>query len=147
MRTLLAIALFATACSGNGGADILNADYAPFLNVDFDQSTLLPNGEFVRDFAIGTGAPVLQGQTLSVNFTAWLPDGTVVGSSDVTGSSDFVLGAPGTIAGINQGLGGMNVGGTRQLVIPPELAYGDQGSGPVPGNAIIVYQLAVISAQ
>jgi FKBP-type peptidyl-prolyl cis-trans isomerase len=147
MRPLLVIALIATACYGNGGSEIANATFAPFLNVDLTQSTLLANGEYVRDLVPGTGAAVLQGQTLSVNYTAWLADGTVAGTNDGTGQTfDFVLGTS-AVAGINQGLGGMNVGGTRQLILPPALAFGDQGStGSVPGGAIVVYQIQVVSA-
>jgi FKBP-type peptidyl-prolyl cis-trans isomerase len=149
MRTLIAAALLATACAGDGGAAILTTDYAPFLLVDFDQSTKLSNGEYIRDLAAGTGAPIRQGQTLSGSFNAWLPDGTLVITNDGTGEpSDVILGDPTIIAGFNQGLGGMNVGGTRQLIIPPELGYGDQGvSGDIPGGAILVYQVQVTAAR
>ena len=145
MRTLIATVLLATACYGNGGSDLANATFAGSLDVDLAQSTLLPNGEYFRDLAAGTGAPIVQGQTLSVNFIVWLADGTVVGTS-AGAPVTFVLGDS-PVAGLNQGLGGMNVGGTRQLIIPPNLAYGDQGFGPVPGGAIIVYSLQVVAAQ
>jgi FKBP-type peptidyl-prolyl cis-trans isomerase len=147
MRPLIAIALLATACYGNGGNDIANTTFDSSLNVDLTQSTLLSNGEYVRDLVPGTGPLILQGQTLSVNFTAWLVDATVVGTNQGAAPATFVLGDSGVIAGLNEGLGGMNVGGTRQLIIPPALAYGDQGFEDVPGGAIIVYQLQVISAQ
>lgn len=145
---MIATALLATACYGNGGSAIANAAFDGSLGVDLSQSTLLGNGEYVRDLVAGTGAPILQGQTLSVNYTVWLVDATVVGTNQGTGTpSTFVLGDAAVIAGLNQGLGGMQVGGTRQLVIPPELAYGGTGFGPVPGDSIIVYQLQVVAAR
>jgi len=59
----------------------------------------------------------------------------------------FVLGAGQVISGVDQGVVGMKVGGTRELVIPPNLAYGSTGNGPIPPNATIVFDLELVSVQ
>jgi FKBP-type peptidyl-prolyl cis-trans isomerase FkpA len=51
------------------------------------------------------------------------------------------------IEGWDQGVAGMRVGGKRQLIIPAALGYGSRGSGPIPPNAILVFNVEVISAQ
>jgi FKBP-type peptidyl-prolyl cis-trans isomerase len=51
------------------------------------------------------------------------------------------------IKGWDQGLVGMKVGGRRQLIIPPELAYGPNDYGPIPGNSVLVFTVDAVSAQ
>jgi FKBP-type peptidyl-prolyl cis-trans isomerase len=146
MRNLIVVALLSTACYGASVPDITDTTFADSLGVDLSSSTLLTNGEYIRDLAIGSGAPIEQGQTLTMAYSIFLVDGTLVGSGD---DFTFVLGAGAVIPGVDQGLGAMNVGGARQLIIQPALAYGDQGAGAgtVPSEAILVYDLQVTAAQ
>jgi FKBP-type peptidyl-prolyl cis-trans isomerase len=148
MRAFVAIALCASACtSGSSVPDLTDTIYATSLGVDLASSSLLSNGEYVRDLSVGTGPPVLAGQTVSLFFSAYLPDGTLVGTNEGLAPDVFVLGAGAQIAGIDQGLGGMNVGGVRQLVIPPALAYGDIGFETIPPQAILVENVRIAAAQ
>src|SRR5476649_2640409 len=127
MRNLIIIALLTSASSGATVPDITDTTFATALGVDLSASALLSNGEYVRDLTNGTAVE------------------TNVGGTNYT----FVLGAGTVISGIDQGLGAMNVGGTRQLIIPPALAYGDQGAGGgvIPSEAIVVAFVQITAAQ
>ncbi|MDO8517916.1 MAG: FKBP-type peptidyl-prolyl cis-trans isomerase [bacterium] len=101
----------------------------------------------VQDEVVGTGAEARAGDTLSVNYTGKLQDGTVFDSSLSAGRMpfQFTIGAGRVIQGWDQGLQGMKVGGKRLLIIPPELAYGAQGNGPIPQNATLVFEIDLLS--
>lgn len=106
----------------------------------------------VTDTTVGTGAAVANGNTVSVNYTGWLYDvaapnfeGTQFDKSGATPFS-FVLGAGQVIAGFDQGLVGMKVGGTRTLIIPSALAYGTAGSGTtIPPDSALVFSVTLVS--
>ena len=107
------------------------------------------NGVKYFDFELGDGTEVEEGQQVSVHYTGWLEDGTMFDSSLINGQPlTLALGAGQVIAGWEEGLVGMKVGGQRQLVIPPELAYGADGAGGViPPNAILIFEIEVVEAQ
>jgi FKBP-type peptidyl-prolyl cis-trans isomerase FkpA len=107
----------------------------------------------MTDQKIGTGAVAESGQTVSVHYTGWLfdaaaPDnkGRKFDSSRDRGSPfSFRLGAGQVIAGWDQGVAGMKVGGQRTLTIPPELGYGARGAGGViPPNATLVFDVELL---
>ncbi len=124
-----------------------NTQFSPSLNVDLASSTKLPNGEYYRDLVAGSGAAVSAGQMLAVHYTGWLADGSKFDSNVGGGAFSFVLGGGRVIAGWDQGFGGAHVGGTRQLLIPPELGYGLSGSGPIPPNAVLVFSVQIDAAK
>jgi FKBP-type peptidyl-prolyl cis-trans isomerase len=101
---------------------------------------------YTRDLVVGTGALVNNGQTITARYTGWLSNGAQFDSNQTTGYP-FVLGTGRVIAGWDIGILGMRVGGKRQLIIPANLAYGVNGNGPIPGNAVIVFNVEVVSAQ
>ena len=109
----------------------------------------------VTDLTVGTGATAANGQMLTMDYTGWLYDsgapdnkGTMFDTTAGGQPFTFLLGAGQVIQGWDQGLIGMRVGGTRRLVIPPELAYGDQGVGTViPPNATLIFDIDLISVQ
>lgn len=150
MRLAPLAALLALAgCAGSGPATIENTSFSPALSVNLAQSTRLSQGLYYRDVEVGTGATVAAGQLLSVHYGGWFPDGRLF---DANGTGDtpfsFHLGAGDVIAGWDLGVAGMKVGGTRQLIIPPELAYGSYGwPGFIPPNAILVFTVQLLSAQ
>ena len=100
----------------------------------------------IEDLVVGTGAEAKAGDTLSVNYTGWLEDGTKFDSSFDSGKPiEFVLGQGSVIAGWDQGLRGMKVGGKRKLTIPPDLAYGATGFRDlIPGNAVLIFEVELL---
>ena len=86
------------------------------------------------------------GKLISVHYTLWREGGEVVDSSLDRGRAfNFVLGAHRVIPGLEEGVVGMKVGGTRQLVVPPELAYGEEGYGlTIDPSENIVYELMLV---
>jgi FKBP-type peptidyl-prolyl cis-trans isomerase FkpA len=105
------------------------------------------------DIRAGTGAEVVVGNALTVNYTGWLYDetkseqkGPQFDSSIGSTPFAFTLGAGQVIEGWDQGIVGMKVGGVRRLVIPPSLAYGQIRSGPIPPNATLVFEIELLTA-
>ena len=105
-----------------------------------------------EDTAPGTGAEAKAGQHVKVHYTGWLYNDGVKGakfdsSKDRNDPFDFGLGAGMVIRGWDEGVQGMKVGGTRLLVIPPELGYGARGAGGViPPNATLIFEVELLGA-
>ena len=98
----------------------------------------------VQDETIGTGPEAQAGSIVSVNYTGKLQNGTVFDSSVGRKPIQFTLGAGKVIAGWEQGIQGMKVGGKRLLIIPPQLAYGAQAVGPIPANSTLVFEVELM---
>lgn len=109
----------------------------------------LPDGLQYIDVKTGEGKEVAKGSTVNVEYTGWLQkDGKKFDSSYDRKGEPFNLqnvGQAQVIQGWNEGLIGMKAGGTRRLIIPPSLAYGAQGSGPIPANATIIFDVTVVT--
>ena len=147
-RIALALPLALAACSGPVAvATVESTQFNPVLKVDLQSSTRLPNGEYYRDLVAGSGAAITVGQTLGVHYTGWLADGTKFDSNAGAAPLVFKLGAGQVIVGWDQGFAGAHAGGTRQLIIPPGLAYGTTGSGSIPPSAVLVFTVQIDSAQ
>ncbi len=108
-----------------------------------------PTGLKYVDLVVGTGAAPTAGQTVVVHYTGWLEDGTQFDSSLDRGTPfNFVLGGGNVIAGWDEGVASMLVGGKRQLVIPANLAYGDQGAGGViPPGATLIFEVELLEVR
>ena len=115
-------------------------------------NTTAPSGPLTQtDLVIGTGATAATGNSVTVDYTGWLYS---AGSIDGKGPSfdshtgyTFTLGAGAVIAGWDEGVVGMQVGGKRRLRIPPDKAYGSTGSGTIPPNATLVFDIALTAVQ
>jgi FKBP-type peptidyl-prolyl cis-trans isomerase len=105
------------------------------------------SGLLYEDLQVGDGATAKTGDSASVNYTGWLQDGTKFDSSLDRGQTfDFTLGAGEVIPGWDEGVAGMNVNGTRLLVIPPSLAYGSSGSGStIPPDATLTFEVQLVA--
>lgn len=105
--------------------------------------------DMITEVQLGTGPEAKAGDTVSVNYTGMLVDGTVFDSSIPRGEPiTFTLGVGQVIPGWDQGIAGMKVGGKRHLVIPPELAYGNQAvGGVIPANSTLVFDVELMAVQ
>ena len=104
------------------------------------------SGLEIEDQIVGDGDEAIAGQTVEVHYTGWLTDGTKFDSShDRNQTFSFKLGGGQVIAGWDQGVAGMKIGGTRKLTIPAELGYGERGAGGViPPGAALVFKVELI---
>jgi FKBP-type peptidyl-prolyl cis-trans isomerase FkpA len=133
-RWLSALVLLALAACGGGG-DSTNAT-APTGG-----GTLV-----IEDLVVGTGATAAVGDTVNVHYVGTLTNGTKFDSSYDRGQTfAFRIGAGQVIAGWDQGVPGMKVGGKRRLTIPPSLAYGNQAVGSIPANSTLVFEVELVS--
>jgi FKBP-type peptidyl-prolyl cis-trans isomerase len=113
----------------------------------------MPDGLKYTDTKTGDGAAAHAGNKVSVHYTGWLSDNGAKGkkfdsSVDRGQPFQFTLGAKQVIAGWDEGVAGMKVGGTRTLTIPPELGYGARGAGGViPPNATLIFDVELLQVQ
>ena len=102
-----------------------------------------------EEVRVGTGATARSGQDVVVHYTGWLTDGRKFDSSRDRGEPfAFPLGAGQVIAGWDEGVAGMQVGGLRMLTIPPRLGYGEFGAGGViPPNATLMFDVELLAVK
>ena len=137
-----AAVLSLSACGGGGGGD----SSAPAIAVS-NPATLV-----VTDSVVGTGATATNGKRITVKYTGWYYSASTADhkgpqfESNSTGFG-FVLGTGAVIAGWDQGLAGMKVGGKRTLAIPSSLAYGSSGRGPIPPNAGLLFEVELTKVE
>lgn len=105
-----------------------------------------PDKLTILDMELGTGSTAVENATVTVHYTGWLLDGTKFDSSlDRETPFSFTLGAGQVIRGWDLGVAGMKVGGTRELTIPSELAYGKRGAGGViPPDAPLRFEVKLL---
>ena len=111
--------------------------------------TTTQSGLKLFDIKTGTGNSPVKGQTVVVNYTGWLQDGTQFDSSlDRNEPFSFQFGVGNVIPGWDEGLATMKVGGKRQLVIPAALGYGDKGAGStIPPGATLVFDIELLEVK
>lgn len=127
--------------------DVQQPDNTPPTKVSTDDYTTTDSGLKYYDIVEGDGDSPRRGEMPLVHYVGWLEDGTKIDSSRDRGTPlHFTLGGEQIIPGWEEGILTMNVGSKRQLVIPPELAFGDEGAGNglIPPNATLIYEVELI---
>ena len=146
----LVAALAAVACSGAETLlSIEQTTFAPGLGVDLAASTKTASGLYYRDITVGDSAAttVTAGKTIFVHYTGYFTNGSIFDTNRApTTPFSFIVGNHTVIAGFDEGVVGMKVGGTRQLILPPDLAYGAAGNSIIPPNSILVFSVTVVSS-
>jgi len=99
---------------------------------------------------VSSGETAKSGDTVAMNYTGRLEDGTVFDSNvdpkfQHVEPFVFTLGAGQVIAGWDEGIVGMKVGEKKTLVIPPEKAYGPNDYGPIPGNSTLTFEVELLA--
>lgn len=116
--------------------------------VDPNDYVTSDTGLLYYDIVEGTGETPQAGQLATVQYTLWLDDGTKIDSSLDSGQAlIYQIGAGQLFPALEEGIATMQVGGQRQIVIPPELAFGATGSGPIPPNATLIFEVELESLQ
>lgn len=111
-----------------------------------DEAPAGPTELIIQDLVVGTGATAVLGDTVTVHYVGTFTNGSRFDSSyDLNRPYTFRLGAGQVIAGWDQGLQGMRVGGKRRLTIPPSLAYGRSGYGSIPPNSTLIFEVELLS--
>jgi peptidylprolyl isomerase len=113
------------------------------------RTVVLPDGLKYVDLKIGAGPQPATGQTVRVHYVGRLLDGTKFDSSrDRHQPFEFALGEGNVIPGWDEGVKTMRVGGRRKLIVPPQLAYGEQGAGDkIPPNATLVFDIELLGIE
>ncbi|OGN01231.1 MAG: hypothetical protein A3G51_01010 [Candidatus Yanofskybacteria bacterium RIFCSPLOWO2_12_FULL_43_11b] len=110
----------------------------------------MDNGLEIQDLKVGTGPEAKAGDTISVNYTGFLENGTVFDASVKHGGpATFQIGVGQLIKGWDIGIPGMKVGGKRKLIVPPSLGYGSQnvGNGLIPPNSTLTFEVELLAIQ
>ena len=101
-----------------------------------------------QDIVVGTGDEALVGNRVTVHYTGRFVDGTIFDSSVSRNEPfQFVLGGGQVIKGWDQGIVGMRVGGKRVLSVPPELGYGSNDYGPIPGGSTLIFEVELLKVE
>ncbi|HVV25746.1 MAG TPA: FKBP-type peptidyl-prolyl cis-trans isomerase [Candidatus Saccharimonadales bacterium] len=134
--------------SSNGNSSSGDVNPASFSQYDKYQSS---QNALFGDIQPGSGSALAAGQKASIYYKVWLTNGALVDQSPVSSSGQpqpftFTLGAHQVIVGLEQGVAGMKVGGKRLVIVPPAVGYGSQGQGTIPGNAVLVFEVQLLSA-
>ena len=150
-RTTMLLMLI--GCLGCGSSNPTNPNLSDPANgptvVSDSKYKTTTSGLKYFDLTAGTGAVATAGQVVTVHYEGWLQTGQKFDSSRDRGQPFvFGLGAGQVIRGWDEGVAGIRIGGKRQLVLPPTLAYGANGAPPViPPNATLIFEVEVLGAE
>lgn len=144
VAALGAIALAAVAGCGDDPMQvefqvIEEVEFAASLGIDLAMFTELASGVYVQQVVIGTGDPAVSGDQVTVGYTGYLTDGSTFDD----GGFSFIVDGGGVIPGFDEGVRGMQVGGERRVIIPPDLAYGAQGRPGIPPGSILIFDITL----
>ena len=149
-KTGIAVAVAITAIAGTAVLTLTAASFAPAAAQTAGTPMTTPSGLKIIDAKIGTGASPAPGQICVMHYTGWLYEhGAKLqkfdSSVDRGQPFEFPIGQHRVIAGWDEGVATMKVGGKRTLIIPPELGYGTRGAGMViPPNATLMFDVELL---
>ncbi|MEO6196942.1 MAG: FKBP-type peptidyl-prolyl cis-trans isomerase [Dehalococcoidia bacterium] len=129
------------------GSPSVSPSPAPDSPPEIEGETItLDSGLQYIDIVVGTGAQPTDTDSVEVWYTGWLQDGGTKFDSAVDRGTPSTFAVSGVVPGFSEGIKGMKVGGQRRLIIPPELGYGESGSGTsVPPNATLIFDIELLT--
>ena len=134
-------AMLALSACGGGSDD----------NAGGNTSVSSPATLIKTDNSVGTGAEATTGKRATLDYTLWLYDASKADfkgvQKDAGKGFSFVVGGQGVIAGFDQGVAGMKVGGKRTVLVPSSLGYGVAGSNGIPGNSGLVFEVTLTKVE
>jgi FKBP-type peptidyl-prolyl cis-trans isomerase len=134
----LSVSALASCAAAVRPEDLTAVTFGAEAEVTLAEMTRHERGFYYRDVELGSGATADAGRSVRVTYVVRLADGREVDRADADRPLRFRVGDESMVAAFDTGVRGMREGGTRQLVVPPRLAYGARGAGPVPPNAVLV---------
>lgn len=156
-RSVAAVAalVLLAACSLDTGPDVpapidpANDSYASNLGIDISTMTKMPNGVYIKDLQVGEGEAAAANDSVQVDYTGWLPNGTQFDTSKGADRTplEFVIGKSIYIPAFETAVIGMQPGGVRQIIIPTGLAYGANGNSRagIPPNTNLIFTIEYIT--
>ena len=146
---MLFAAIFTTACLSTTDvpppgppSNPATDSFAASLNIKLDSMRKLNDDLYIQDLITpDSGRTAQAGDSLSAEYTLWLPNGAQIETTDGHGVFEFRLGVGRVIAGWDQGVLGMTVGGVRRLVIGSNLGFGPNPPVGIPPNSTLVFQV------
>ena len=153
MRALLAVTVVTSLAACGGGEEPASA---AAVSTDLTEAPAVPGSDVppptelvISDVVVGDGAEAVEGSTVALKYVGAIYEtGEEFDSSWSRGADETLevtLGEGRVIPGFEQAVYGMQVGGRRVVTIPSELGYGPQGTGPIPGDATLVFVLDLVS--
>jgi FKBP-type peptidyl-prolyl cis-trans isomerase len=147
------VALLAACGTHDTVTDPVDIGPPPALPAGTDTVTTA-SGLKYADITIGTGAVAGDSSTVAVHYTGWLSDGTAFDSSEGGLPIQLKIGRHSVISGFEEGIRGMQVGGKRRLIIPPDLGYGatpikdpNNGKVVIPANSTLIFDVRLVAMQ
>ena len=135
------------------GASSSNSSAAPGPE-SFSQYEKYKTGKeaLFGDVQVGSGDEAQVNKKVAITYKGWLTDGTLFDQSHKDDSGKlqplvFSVGEHQVILGMEQDIIGMKVGGTRRMIIPPAVGYGDKAQGPIPANSVLIFDVQLLAVQ
>jgi peptidylprolyl isomerase len=133
----------AAACGGTTFQVIEAIEFDPSLGIDLDSMTRLESGIYIEDGVIGTGNIINATSTVRMTYVGYINDGSSFGASESAGFG-FSMGTNAVIPGFELGIIGMAQGGTRRMIIPPSLGYGDENQTGIPAGSVLIFDVEAL---
>ena len=146
-------ALFSAAVGAVALTGLAAGDASSPATAQAQKTMTTASGLQITDTTVGTGATPKTGQTCVMHYTGWLYENGAKGAkfdSSVNRGQpfEFPIGQKRVIAGWDEGVASMKVGGKRTLIIPPALGYGARGAGGViPPNATLIFDVELLGVK
>lgn len=146
-RLILGVLFIGSAAILSACGNAAEGDQQQEVTITQPTDIEFPEGLQVEQLRDGNGREIESGDLIQVEYTGFLEDGTAFDSSAGRQPLSFKVGSGQVIPGLDEGLKGMKVGGMRELVIPPELAFGERGAGDaIPPNETIRFEAEIVNA-